>query len=95
MLDNCTIHHAQRNELVRICARKQVVVKFLAPYNPQFMPIENFFSAVKNVARRDHVREAIVASKMSARVLGAVFEAVGTRDLCQQLIAGCGYYSLV
>ena len=49
-LDNCRIHHAHRDELVNICARKGVVVKFLAPYNPQSMPIENFFSSVKSLA---------------------------------------------
>ena len=69
-------------------------MKWLAPCNPQSMPIENFFHCVKSVLRRREVRQEVLRSDFSAKVLRPYFEFVGTAHLCQELMDGCGYYSL-
>lgn len=94
VLDNARFHHTNEDELVQICRRQGVVIKFLAPFNPQSMPIENFSHSVKSMLRVTEHREAVVAAKFKPSMLRAFFETVGTPVLCQRLMRGCGYYTL-
>ena len=45
IMDNCSIHHV--SEIVQIIEEVGSIVHFLAPYSPDFMPIELAFSKVK------------------------------------------------
>jgi hypothetical protein len=84
VLDNTRFHRTNADELVEICRRQGVVVKFLAPFNPQSMPIENFFPSVKSLLRVTEHRETVVAAKFNPIILRAFFETVGTPALCQR-----------
>jgi transposase len=57
LMDNASIHntHAVRDAI----SQKQFVMLFVPPYSPDFNPIENMFSMVKNAFRRDYEHEPI------------------------------------
>ena len=42
VLDNCSIHHVQ--EVTQLFKDARILVLFLPPYSPDFMPIEKTFS---------------------------------------------------
>ena len=47
-MDNMKFHHS--NNVKKWFSKKNVVVKYLPPYNPQLNPIEEVFSALKSQA---------------------------------------------
>lgn len=49
-MDNASIHNY--NDLVTICAPRNVTVVMIPPYSPDFSPIENVFGVVKSNLRR-------------------------------------------
>ena len=85
-MDNLSSH--KRPEVVAALQRRGVLVKFLPPYSPDFNPIENAFSKIKEAVRRAR-----------PRTLEALIEAVGAalRAILQEDIRGwfehCGYHT--
>ena len=45
VLDNCSIHHMQH--VIDLFVAAGILVLFLPPYSPDYMPIEETFSYVK------------------------------------------------
>ena len=49
-LDNLRVHHSTR--VKEFCEKYDIPLVFNLPYSPEYNPIENFFSLVKNTYRR-------------------------------------------
>lgn len=84
IMDNLSVH---RSKWVRELIEEQGCELWLLPsYSPDFNPIEEAFSKVKNLLRR-----------ASARTLGALFEATGeairavSREDTRGYFGHCGY----
>jgi len=52
VMDNVSIHKSQ--QLAQMCHERGVMLEFLPPYSPDFNPIEEAFSAIKQYLRRHH-----------------------------------------
>ena len=48
-MDNCTIHIAE--EVEKAIQKKGAKLIYLSPYSPDFSPIENLWSKLKNILR--------------------------------------------
>ena len=71
VLDNAQIHKKREAELRLLLARKGCrLVFFLPPYSPEWNPIENAWSKMKEIIRR-----------MKARTKEAVFQAIALAAL--------------
>lgn len=57
ILDNASIHHKYKDEILTAFHRKGVWLKFLPPYSPDFNPIEESFGDLKHWIRRNYRRE--------------------------------------
>ena len=51
VMDNCLIHHI--SEVRKVLKEVGVLVHFLPPYSPDYNPIEEAFSKVKQVLRSE------------------------------------------
>ena len=86
VLDNCSIHHV--TEVVDEFRKAGVMVLFLQPYSPDYMPIELCFSYIKAYLKsRDEVLKAVSDPKT---VIKTAFDSV-TKDQCINWINKCGY----
>jgi transposase len=50
IMDNCSIHKSDELEALIIAAGASLI--YLPPYSPDFSPIENCWSKIKNILRR-------------------------------------------
>ena len=91
VMDNLSVHKSERvRELIE---REGVEVLYLPPYSPDFNPIEEAFSKIKNLIRKAgaRVQEALVAalgeaiSEVSEEDARAFFEHCGYREAVQLL----------
>lgn len=57
VMDNASIHHAERERIEEICAARGVWVRYLPPYSPDLNPIELFFNDLKALIRRTYRRQ--------------------------------------
>lgn len=55
VMDNCSIHHAVRDEVMRLARSVGAVIEFLPPYSPDYNPIEECFGQMKKSLQR-HAR---------------------------------------
>lgn len=84
VLDNLTAHHASRiEEVAKACAAQ---VLWLAPYSPDFSPIELLWSKIKSGLRKAKARTIEELSQALSKGL----ELITTKD-CQTWFEHCGY----
>lgn len=57
VLDNASVHHANKLNIQRACDAAGVMLRFLPPYSPDFNPIEESFNDLKAFIRRHYRRE--------------------------------------
>lgn len=84
VLDNLTAHHASRIEAVAIECKAQVL--WLAPYSPDFSPIELLWSKIKSGLRKAKARTIEELSQALIKGL----ELITTKD-CHSWFEHCGY----
>ncbi len=86
VLDNCSIHHVQH--VIDLFAAAGILVLFLSPYSPDYMPIEETFSYVKYYLKK-HVDlwELLDDPKP---LIQAAFASINCQ-LCNSWISDCGY----
>lgn len=86
ILDNCSIHHI--SEVVEEFRRAGILVIFLPPYSPDYMPIELCFSYIKYYLKsHDEILQAIRDPKV---IIKSAFDSV-TKEQCNNWITRCGY----
>jgi transposase len=90
-MDNLSVHKSERvRELIE---REGVEVLYLPPYSPDFNPIEEAFSKIKNLLRKAgaRLREALIEAvgaailEVSGEDARAFFEHCGYREAVQLL----------
>jgi transposase len=84
VLDNLTAHHASRIEEVAAQCAAQVL--WLAPYSPDFSPIELLWSKIKSGLRKAKARTI----EELGRALNKGLELITTND-CRAWFKHCGY----
>jgi transposase len=87
VMDNLSAHKGGRvREIVEVCGCE---VLYLPPYSPDFNPIEQVFSKVKELLRKaqTRTREALIGA------MGRALEAVTAQD-ARAFIGHCGYRSM-
>ena len=84
VLDNLTAHHASRIEEVAESCGAEVI--WLAPYSPDFSPIELMWSKIKNALRAAKAR----TREELERALKAALELITESD-CLGWFSHCGY----
>lgn len=84
VLDNLTAHHASRIEEVATECKAQVL--WLAPYSPDFSPIELLWSKIKSGLRKAKARTIEELSQ----ALNKGLELITTKD-CRSWFKHCGY----
>ena len=86
VLDNCAIHHVP--EVVEEFRKAGIMVIFLPPYSPDYMPIELCFSYIKYYLKsHDDIFEAV---SDPSDILKSAFDSV-TQDQCIHWIKKCSY----
>jgi transposase len=88
VMDDLSAHKGERvRELIK---RRGCELVYLPPYSPDFNPIEQAFSKVKDLMRRAEARtrEALIEA------MGVALSAVSARD-AQGFFGHCGYSSMV
>ena len=88
VMDNLSAHKGERvRELIK---QRGCELVYLPPYSPDFNPIEQAFSKVKDLMRRAEARtrEALIEA------MGVALSAVSARD-AQGFFGHCGYSSMV
>ena len=86
VLDNCSRHHVQH--VIDLFVAAGILVLFLPPYSPDYMPIEETFSYVKYYLKK-HVDlwELLDDPKP---LIQAAFDSINSQ-LCNSWISDCGY----
>ena len=87
VMDNLSAHKGERvRELIE---QRGCELVYLPPYSPDFNPIEQAFSKVKDLMRRAEARtrEALIEA------MGVALSAVSARD-AQGFFGHCGYSSM-
>ena len=82
VLDNCSVHHVQ--EVSELLDEAGILHFFLPPYSPEFNPVEEMFSYIKN-----H-NEVLQSMQDPIPLLKAAFNSV-TQDRCFGWIRHAGY----
>jgi len=88
VMDNLSAHKGERvRELIK---QRGCELVYLPPYSPDFNPIEQAFSKVKDLMRRAEARtrEALIEA------MGVALSALSARD-AQGFFGHCGYSSMV
>ena len=86
VLDNCSIHHVP--DVVEEFRKVGVMVLFLPPYSPDYMPIELCFSYIKYYLKsHDDILQAVSDPSV---ILKSAFDSV-TQDQCSNWIKKCSY----
>ena len=86
VMDNCSVHHT--HEVEDELRNAGVLVIFLPPYSPDFMPIELCFSYIKYYLRcHDDILQTLTDPKI---IINSAFESV-TSDQCIHWINHYGY----
>jgi transposase len=91
VMDNLSVHKSER--VRELLEREGVEVLYLPPYSPDFNPIEEAFSKIKNLLRKAgaRLREALIEAvgaailEVSGEDARAFFEHCGYREAVQLL----------
>ena len=89
IMDNCSIHHVP--EVVKAIQDVGALLHFLPPYSPDFAPIEETFSKVKQAMKSINTENTRLSD--CETVLLQSFLQV-TPDDCQGWIHNCGIYGV-
>lgn len=89
IMDNCSIHHVP--EVVKSIQDVGALVHFLPPYSPDFAPIEETFSKVKQCMKS--IEKGLTYTTDYETLLLQTFLEV-TIDDCQGWIHNCGIYNV-
>ena len=81
IMDNCGV-----SEVIELIHSVGAIVVFLPPYSPDFTPIEQMFSKIKNFVREHET----VFEAATNKVLSATFDSVTEQD-CFGWYKDCGY----
>ena len=84
VLDNCSIHHI--SEVQQVLEGVGVLVQYLPPYSPDYNPIEEAFSKVKQTLRSESDGTLDVETQLYSSFLS-----ISPED-CVQWIKHCGIY---
>ena len=84
VLDNLTAHHASRIE--EVAAEREAQVLWLAPYSPDFSPIELLWSKIKSGLRKAKARTIEELGQALTKGLELI-----TVDDCLAWFKHCGY----
>ena len=86
VMDNCSVHHTQdvRDEL----QSAGVLVIYLPPYSPDYMPIELCFSFIKYYLKRHD--DLLQSVSDPTPIISSAFQSVSTQQ-CINWITHCGY----
>jgi transposase len=84
VLDNLTAHHAGR--IAEVAGECQAQVLWLAPYSPDFSPIELLWSKIKSGLRKAKARTVEELSQALAKGLELI-----TKSDCRSWFTHCGY----
>ena len=87
-MDNCSIHHVP--EVIELIRSVGAIVVFLPPYSPDFTPIEEMFSKIKNFIRQHET----VFEAAPKEVLSAAFDSVTEQD-CIETVDMCSLISML
>lgn len=86
VLDNCSIHHVP--EVVEEFRKAGIMVLFLPPYSPDYMPIELCFSYIKYYLKsHDDILQAVSDPSV---IIKSAFDSVN-QDQCINWIKKCSY----
>ena len=86
ILDKASIHHL--NIIYDIITNSGALIRYLPPYGPDLMPLEEVFSKVKSFIRAN---EHVFLTTSSARLLVTMEFASVTQDDCTGYIRHAGY----
>ena len=84
VLDNCSIHHI--SEVQQVLEGVGVLVHYLLPYSPDYIPIEEAFSKVKQTLRSESDESLDVETELYSS-----FSTISPLD-CVEWIKHCGIY---
>ena len=86
VLDNCSSHHV--SEVVEEFRKAGIMVLFLPPYSPDYMPIELCFSYIKYYLKsHDDIFQAVSDPSV---IIKSAFDSVN-QDQCITWIKKCSY----
>lgn len=86
ILDNCSIHHVP--EVLQLIREAGILVLFLPPYSPDFMPIEELFSYIKYYLKAHD--ELLQEYDQPEDVIKSAFQSI-TEHKCKKWRKDCGY----
>jgi len=86
ILDNCSIHHIQ--EVKDLFQEAGILVFYLPPYSPDYMPIEETFSYIKYYLKEHNELIQVLDHPMD--IIKAAFDSV-IKSQCEGWIHDCGY----
>lgn len=89
VMDNAPIHH--RGEIKQLCDQFGVRLLYLAPYSPDFNPIEKAFFVIKNRLRRTKALIGQFTTEEEAHIIHTTAEDVITPKLVYSLYEGSIY----
>ena len=87
IMDNCSIHHVP--EVTKSIQDVGALLHFLPAYSPDFAPIEETFSKVKQ-SMKSIEKEIVYTSDCETLLLQSFLQV--TPDDCQAWIRNCGIY---
>jgi transposase len=56
-MDNASVHHYSETRIIEACRRRNVWIRWLPPYSPDFHPVEGSFGDLKAFIRRTYRKE--------------------------------------
>lgn len=56
-MDNASVHHYSETRIIEACRRRNVWIRWLPPYSPDFHPVEESFSDLKAYIRHTYRKE--------------------------------------
>jgi transposase len=56
-MDNASVHHYSKVRIIEACRRRNVWVRWLPPYSPDYHPVEESFGDLKAFIRRTYRKE--------------------------------------
>ena len=87
-MDNLSVHKSKRVE--RLIEEAGARLLFLSPYSPEFNPIEEAFSKLKNFLRKTQSRTKEVLLEATGKALDAI-----TPEDIRSFYSDCGYRPLL
>ena len=84
ILDNCRVHKNQ--DTLDLITSAKAFYKFLPPYSPDLNPIENMWSKVKNILRKEEAK----TDKKLMKTIKKALDSISQKDIVGWF-GHCGY----